>query len=323
MSSVSGIDGSIGEPNAGGPAAAERRPPARLPRIKLSPLFPESGSGGAPLTAVLAVISSLACFALAAFILIADAARDWTSDLNASVTVQVKGETPQEIDERVAAALAALKTAEIVAEARPVSRADAEKLLEPWLGAGNLEGLNIPALIDLKLREGGRARIDELRALLASAAPGLSLDDHGDWNRRLATAARSGQALAFSVFVLIMAAACAISMFAARAGLAANHEVVSLLHLVGATDDFIARQVQRRFTLIGLRGALIGLGVALFGLFLVALGARARGATGLLMPGLTINWDIVAPLMLVPIAVCLATAVSARLTVLRTLRETY
>lgn len=322
MSSVSGIDGAIGEPPTTSPKA-ERRPQKRPPRMKMSPLFPEAGSGGAPLTAVLAVISALACLALAAFILIADAARDWTRDLNASATVQVKGETPEEIDTRVAAALAALSSADAVAEARPVSRAESEKLLEPWLGADNLEGLNVPALIDLKLRDGGRARIEELRALLTAASPGLSLDDHGDWNQRLASAARSGQALAFSVFALIMAAACAISMFAARAGLAANAEVVSLLHLVGATDDFIAREVQRRFTLIGLRGSLIGLTFALFALFLVALGARARGATGLLMPGLTIEWSVATPLLLVPIAVCLATAISARLTVLRTLRETY
>lgn len=322
MSTVSGIEGAIGEP-PGGPPGGEQKTQKRPPRMKLSPLFPEAGSGGAPLTALLAVISALACLALAAFVLIADAARDWTRDLNASATVQVKGETPQEIDQRVALALKALGSADVVAEARPVSRAEAEKLLEPWLGAGNLEGLNVPALIDLKLRDGGRARIDEVRAMLAAASPGLTLDDHGDWNRRLAAAAKSGQALAFSVFVLIMAAACAIAMFASRAGLAANAEVVSLLHLVGATDDFIAREVQRRFTLIGLRGSLIGLGVALFGLFLVALGARARGATGLLMPGLTISWGVVTPLLLVPIAVCLATAISARLTVLRTLRETY
>lgn len=322
MSSVSGIGGAIGEPPRDGPNA-ERRAPRRAPRMRQSPLFPEAGSGGAPLTAVVAVISALACLALAAFVLISGAASAWTRDLNSSVTIQVKGETPEEIDARMDAALAALAGADGVAAATPVSRAESERLLEPWLGKGNLAGLNVPGLIDLKLEAGARADLDAVRALLAEASPGLALDDHGDWNRRLSAAARSGQALAFAVFALVMGAACAISVFAARAGLAANAEVVALLHLVGATDDFVARQVQRRFTIIGLRGSLAGLAIALFALGLFALGARARGASAFLLPGVEVDWGAVAPLLFVPISVCLVTAISARLTVLRTLRETY
>lgn len=325
MSTVSGIGGNIEEPRAEGPVAERRDPPPRAPlfRFARAPLFPEAGSGGAPLTAVIAVISSLAALALAAFLLIAGAAETWTTELKSSVTIQVKGADLAEIEARTAKAAKALEGSPHIIDFNIVSSAEAGKLLEPWLGKGNAAGLNVPALIELRLTEDGRRNIDAIEETIAAVDEGLAIDDHGDWNARLARAARSGQALAFAIFALIMAAASAISIFAARAGLAANAEVVSLLHLVGATDDFIANEVQRRFTIIGLRGSAIGLVIALFALGLFALATRSRGADAAFLPGLSLTPDIAFPLLAVPIAICLVTAIAARYTVLRTLRETY
>lgn len=324
MSSVSGIDGAIGaRPEE---LVAEKRDSMRdqfFRRFSRAPLLPEAGEGGAPLTAVIAVISSLASLALAAFLIIATASSAWTAELKSSLTIQVKGVDAAEIENRLAAATAILDKTQGVVEYRVIDSKAAGKLLEPWLGKGNASALNVPALIELRLSPQGRSAIPSLAERLRETAPGILLDDHGGWNDRLADAARSGQALAFAVFALIMGAACAISIFAARAGLAANADVVSLLHLVGATDDFIANQVQRRFTVIGLRGSIIGLAAALFLLSLFALATRARGADGFLLPGLSIGPGLAIPLLSVPIAICLATAVAARLTVLSTLRETY
>ena len=159
-----------------------------------------------------------------------------------------------------------------VIEATKVSDADSAALLEPWLGKGNAEAfLNIPAIIEVKVAPALRNDLDRLRTRLSAEAPGAALDDHAVWHKRLASAARSGQALGLSVFLIVLGAACAIAMFAARAGLAANHEIVSVLHLVGATDGFIAAEVQRRFFVLGLRGSLIGLVAALGALGLASL----------------------------------------------------
>lgn len=325
MSSVSNIDGAI-EPPATGDLVAEARTKERKPlfgRFSRAPLLPEAGSGGAPLTAVIAVISSLAALSLAAFIIIAVASNAWTSELRSSLTVQIKGVDAAEIDARLGEATKILDQTPTVAEYHVIDSKEASKLLEPWLGKGNAQSLNVPALIELKMSSTSGGEISALAEKFEAISPGIILDDHGGWNDRLAGAASSGQALAFAVFVLIMGAACAISIFAARAGLSANAEVVSLLHLVGATDDFIANEVQRRFTIIGLRGSVIGLLAALSLLGLFALATRAHGAEGFLLPGLSFGPGLALPLLSVPIAICLVTAVAARFTVLRTLRETY
>ncbi|MGE0407808.1 MAG: cell division protein FtsX [Amphiplicatus sp.] len=291
-------------------------------RLRAEPLIPEAGAGGAPLTAVIGVMSFLAALALAAFILISEAASVWTTDLERQITIQIKGVDAEAIAASTEAAMAVLQSTDGVIEATPTPPEEAAKLLEPWLGKGNLSAyLNVPALIQVKVSDALRRDLEVLRTRLAAAAPGAVLDDHGAWHDRLASTARSGQILAFLVFMLIMGAACAISVFAARAGLAANSEIVAILHLVGATDDFIANEVQRRFFVIGLRGAVMGLALALFALGLVALALRARTGTGVgdFLPALTLGPDLAFILLVVPISLCLVTAFTARFTVLKAL----
>ena len=302
-------------------AARTEAPPRGLfSRISGEPLFPEAGSGGAPLTAVIAVMSFLAALALAAFLLIASAAGEWTSELRAALTVQIKGTDAEAILAETGAAMQVLQSTEGVLDARALSPEESARLLEPWLGEGNVGAyLNIPAIIEVRISDALRADLDLLRTRLKAAAPGAVLDDHGDWHRRLSAAARSGQALAFAVFLLVMGAAAAIAAFAARAGLAANSEIVSLLHLVGATDGFIAGEVQRRFLAIGVKGSLAGLLGALLVIGLAALAMRAGGGAAGFLPEIDVGPRLAAPLFVVPVVLCAVTAWTARRTVLRTL----
>ncbi|GJL90422.1 cell division protein FtsX [Hyphococcus sp.] len=299
-------------------------PKRRFLNRRTAPLLPEAGAAGAPLTAVIAVMSFLAVLAMASLLMVNRAASEWTSALRSEITVQVKGASADEISTGVADVMRILNQTEGVLSATERSREETAKLLEPWLGQGNAQAfINIPAIIEVKASPELRKNLDLLRNQIAAAAPEASLDDHARWHDRLAGAARSGQSMALGVFLLVMSAACAISIFAARAGLAANHEIVSVLHLVGATDSFIAAEVQQRFFVLGLRGALIGLGAALAALMLAGVAMRSSGAEEAFLPAFRLGGWMALWLVTAPIATCLVTAVTARLTVLRTLREQY
>jgi len=303
MNDITEIDGAIEETVHGDETlTADKRSFKQgfsLPNFRRAPLLPEAGAAGMPLTAVIAVISALATLSLAAFILIATAANEWTTELASAMTVQVKGANPTEIEARTVVA---------------------QEILE---NDNSNAYLNIPALIEIQIDPALKPEIEVLERTLNDASDGITLDDHGSWNSKLNDAANSGQLLAFGIFALIMLAACAIAIFAARAGLSANEKIVSLLHLVGATDHFIAREVQRRFFIIGLRGSLIGLILAIFALGLTALATRTHGAEAFMLPGLSLGPRFIGFLLIVPIAICLVTSLTARQTVLRTLRLEY
>ena len=290
-------------------------------RLRAEPLLPEAGAAGAPLTAAIGVMSLLAAFALAGLLLIFAATDRWTNELQSGLTIQVKGMDADDIRSDAAAALSVLQSTDGVLDARLLSEEETERLLEPWLGKGNVgDYLNVPALIEARIDESVRADIQGLEARLKAAAPGAVLDDHRQWRERLTAAARSGQALALGAFALIMGAAAAIAAFAARAGLAANDDIVAILHLVGATDGFIAGEVQRRFLVLALRGSLMGLFFAAVALTLAALALRSDAA-GLFLPDLRLGPWTAAVFLAVPLALCLVTALTARLTVLKTLSK--
>ena len=295
-----------------------------IPWLKRAPLLPEAGAAGTPLVAVIAVICFLASLSLAGFFAVSKAANDWTSDLRGSVTVQIKGQDAITIASDTNKALEYLRRADGVISARALSREETIELLEPWLGRGNLPtSLPVPGLIEMETTSELRGSLDLLAEDLSVIAPGASIDDHGAWNDRLATSARTLQLFSFGVFLLIMGAVCVIIIFATRAGLAANREIVDVLHLVGATDLYIALEVQRRFLILGLRGAMAGmlLAAVIVIVLILTFGARLDGSY--FLPSLSADTGLFFFLLSVPLMTCLVAAWTARTTVLRTLAQRY
>ncbi len=65
----------------------------------------------------------------------------------------------------------------------------------------------------------------------------------------------------FAIMVLVLGSMVLSVVFATQAAMAGNKDVVSVLHFVGAEDGFIAREFQRHFLMLGLKGGVSG-GVA-------------------------------------------------------------
>ena len=65
-----------------------------------------------------------------------------------------------------------------------------------------------------------------------------------------------------AILALVFVATVLSVVFATRGAMATNSGVVSVLHIVGAEDGFIAREFQRHFLLLGLRGGLVGAAAA-------------------------------------------------------------
>ncbi len=124
-------------------------------------------------------------------------------------------------------------------------------------------------MIVVRLDADKAADLVKLELELANAVPSATFDDHRLWVDRLATMAGTAVAVAALIFLLIVAAMGIAVASATRAAVATNREIVEVLHVVGAADAFIAREFQRRFLALGLRGAAIGGGGAI-GFFALA-----------------------------------------------------
>jgi len=235
-----------------------------------APLIPRDSVAGRALVIVIAIMTFLACLTAGAALLVVDASRGWRSDVLRDATIQVKPRPGDDVDSLVAKAVSIASQAPGVEYAHPYSKAESEKLLEPWLGNGlDLSQLPIPRLIIVRFRGQRSEDLAALRAALAPLAPQANLDDHRVWAARIGTMADAVVVLATALFALMILAMGTAIGFATRGAMAGNREIVEVLHLVGASDAFIAKEFQTHFRRLGFRGSMIG-GLAAIAFFAAA-----------------------------------------------------
>jgi hypothetical protein len=115
--------------------------------------------------------------------------------------------------------------------------------------------------------------------------------------------------------------------FATRGAVAANREVVDVLHFVGADDAFIAREFQRRFFRIGLKGGAVGGGLRAALPDPVRVPRRRWSATATggqieaLFGNFDLGWQGYGSVVLVALVASVMTAIVSQVTVRRFLRE--
>jgi cell division transport system permease protein len=245
-------------------AAAQRRQ-ARLAAQRPNQLVPENTVSANALTVVIAIMSFLACLTLGAVTLVRDASRDWQADVEREVTIQVLPIDGADTAAETARAAAIARKIPGIASVQVLDNDATARLLEPWLGSGlDLSALPVPRLIVIKLVRPGAADLTMLGARLKAEVRGASLDNHAGWVARLQSMANVTVFAGLTILALVFLATVLSVVFATRGAMAVNSGVVSVLHIVGAEDGFIAREFQRHFLLLGLRGGLIGAAAAAF-----------------------------------------------------------
>jgi cell division transport system permease protein len=238
-------------------------------------LLPEGRLAG-PMPWVIAIMMFLTVLAAAAGLGLGGAAASLGAGLGNRVTVQLLEPNPDRREAEAERALDRLRRLPEVEDARRLPASEMKALLEPWLGAGALEGdLPIPAMIDARLIPGARA--DLLRAAVTAVAPSARIDDNGQWLAPLGRLIAALKWLALGLVALMIGATAATVVLAARAALDTHRATIEVLHLMGATDVQVARLFQRRIALDALFGGVVGFGAAALALLVIG---RRIGALG-------------------------------------------
>jgi cell division transport system permease protein len=273
-------------------------------------------------------MSFLACLTLGAVTLVRDASRDWQSDILREITIQVRQIDGVDTAGEASKAAAIARQATGVGGADVVPEEESRRLLEPWLGTGlDLSELPIPRLIVVSLADPAAVDLTALSDRLKAEVRGASLDDHRTWTSRLQTMASVTVIIGISILSLVFVATILSVVFATRGAMASNRDVVSVLHFVGAEDGYIAREFQRHFLLLGLRGGLAGAGAAalLFALLSFAI-APAMSSPETDQVSALFGRFAVGPIgyfgaLGIAFMIAVMTAVTSRLTVYRYLAE--
>ncbi|HEY6257157.1 MAG TPA: ABC transporter permease, partial [Xanthobacteraceae bacterium] len=198
-----------------------------------------------------------------AVVLLRTAAGDWQADLAREVTIQIRPVAGRDIESDIGKAAIIAHSIVGIADVRPYSQEESTQLLQPWLGGLALNELPVPRIIAVTITPGEPPDLDQLRRSLAEQVPPASLDDHREFVDHMRLMSRTILAAASAVLALVMIATVLSVTFATRGAMAANRQVIEVLHFIGAKNSFIAGHFQRHFLLLGLKGGALGGGLAL------------------------------------------------------------
>lgn len=285
-------------------------------------LLPDGELSG-PMPWVIAIMIALTVVAAASGLALRNAAHAASADLEGGVTVQIVSAAPRQRNAQADAALKALAHAPGVASAQRVAQDDLNTLVEPWLGTrpgDDVEALPIPALIDVRLSGSATPdRIAALRARVVPVAPAARVDAQAAWLTPVFRAISTMQWLAGGLIALLAFATVAAVLLASRNALGNHRETIEIVHMLGGTDQQIARVFQRTMAIDAAAGGIAGL---LAGSTILLVLARQFAGLGSGMVGQAgLGWLDWLAIVAIPVAGVLLAVVTARLTVLAALRR--
>ncbi len=273
------------------------------------------------LMSVLGVLALSASFALSAM------THRWSEGLDHKISVEIPaadsgGEiiAPGIVKSMTEEAAKMLNTREDVAEATIMEEKDVRELLSPWLGNDMvMDSIPIPGLISVTFDKNANPDLKDLELQLRDVAPRARIDTQENW---LNDVVRFTGALQFTAILLglIIGATTLVAVAGGvRSKLSENKEELELLHLMGASDSYIARQLQRHTLILSLQGGIAGVIAGCILLFIIGMVAGKMGVN--LVPDFKLSEIQKAFLVISPIPIALLAMMTARFTVLRVLNK--
>lgn len=210
-----------------------------------------------------------------------------------------------------------LKRTDGVKAVAVLTQSQMESLLAPWLGSSFALGdLPLPVILDVDTQvQGNESAVDlvALKGKLARMDTAIRVDNRGPWVVHIAKATTLLQALVILVALVLLACVIGMIVLVSKTNLKLHFKAVSLLHMFGATDEYILRQFQFNSAWLAARGAAAGVLVAA-AVFLAGVIVSIRWQSPV-FPEIAFTPVHVVVFLLLPLLTALIALVATRLTV--------
>ena len=248
----------------------------------------------------------------------------WSRAVTGTLTVQIPALSAINEDSanqaRTDRAVFVLRSMPSVRSVQVLEKTEIEALLAPWLGdAAAIGGLPIPVLIDVSLSDDATMIIENLRTAVKTVVPDAIIDDHRRWFEHLIDLTEGFRLLTIGIALIVTTALALTVVYATRASMAEFREVISVLHLIGARDIYVATQFAKRTLSAALKGSAGGLLAGAFTLITISL--LASNVDSGFLPDIDLGFGFWVSLPLVSLVATALAMVTAYITVISTLRS--
>ena len=276
---------------------------------------------------LIGLMSFLAILALTGTFALNGMTSRWSSGLENKITIEIPIETSEghllsrdTVQKETQKLAKALEKHPNTRSIQVLGERDMIELVSPWLGDDlNLNDIPLPSLISAELKISNPETIAAFIKDIEEQSEFANVETHQDWLGDLIHFARTLKILSLCIALIVVLATIAALTAGIRTRFAIHRKDIELLHLIGASDDYIARQFQGHAMIIALRGSVIG---TILGIIITVLIIALSGFSGTsLIPKIEISVLQFMAICLVPLAVCLIAAATSRFAALHTLAK--
>lgn len=276
---------------------------------------------------LVALMSFLAVLACAGTLSLRAMTQRWSSGLENKITIEIRTQSPDGAilspesiklsTEKIAGILTnntAIKSFKVLDDS------EIKRLVSPWIGEDfSFEDIPIPGLIAVELSITSPEMIEKLSKIVVEQAPSAHVETHREWLQDILRFIKTLQGVAMIIAIIVAVTTIAAISGAVRSRMAIYRNQVEILHLIGASDTYIARQFQWHAVVVTLLGSIAGtlVGIMVTNLILTFSGQGSMA----LIPELRISLYGLAAFLSLPLLACLISGTTARFTVLRTLSD--
>ncbi|MBR5904439.1 MAG: hypothetical protein IKZ49_02790 [Alphaproteobacteria bacterium] len=261
------------------------------------------------MTAVIAILSFLSIVAFGISLSIASGVIRWNNQWDKYATIQV-----MKSDNIPAIKQVFNKYNNKIESVREIPRNEMEELMKPWISSGAKLNDYLPSMFEIKLKDAKSMEI--LKSEISNRARFLT------HNSALKSSISSGWKLVsittFVLFIILASIGICISYISRNIAMLHKHEL-EILNQIGASDKFVATQMQIIVGKISSFACLVGFLTACPILFMI-LGTAQSARVGLLATLYLSGNDWLA-LMLLPIIIVMVSVYITKKTTLKILSE--
>lgn len=286
----------------------------------------DKNEGADFLILLIALMTFLAVMALSGSFALSSMTKRWSSGLENKLTIEIPAEksngdlrSQDQIDAYTKEVLEALADHPHIDKLSALEENDIQDLIAPWLGKDMvLDEIPLPGLISAELNLSTPEVLSAIEKDLALINNNIRIDTHESWLMSLLRMTGALQLSASAITLIIGLTTIVAVAGGVRARMAIHREDVELLHLMGASDEYITKQFQRHALILAIKGAGAGTIAAVIVLILMSV-FSGNGGEEQVLPGLTLRPLQMIWLIVLPAFACVIAAVASRFTVLRVL----
>jgi cell division transport system permease protein len=192
------------------------------------------------------------------------------------------------------------------AEIMPEDRV--QELIAAWIGDISLtKTLELPILVDLHVAPGQQVSLEGVEEQVTSVFPEAALHNHAEWYNSVLRYASFAQFFSITLALLTAMIVMGTVVFATHSSLVVHQRIINILQLIGATDTYVAAQLEKRTLRMALFASCLAITASVVTLF------TFRTASNDILSFGGQEWGIV---IFIPICMVAALICVTRLTVL-------